>query len=131
MAKILRFEDIQIWQSGRELTKQIYRLSGSKKFSTDFALRDQIRRACISITSNIAEGFDARSNPEFIRFLNYSRRSVSEVKNQLYVALDEEYVTPEEFRRLYDDAANISRMILGFIRYLRISNIRRKTDEED
>jgi four helix bundle protein len=117
--KITRFEDLLVWQEARKLTRKVYALTSEKKFSRDYSLTDQIRRACVSVTSNIAEGFDAQSNIEFIRFLNYSRRSVSEVKNQLYVALDEGYVGESEFSELYEMCSTVSKMICGFIRYLR------------
>ncbi|MBI3578037.1 MAG: four helix bundle protein [Ignavibacteriales bacterium] len=117
--KIVRFEDLEVWKEGRKLTKKIYALTKNKKFSRDFSLVDQIRRAVVSITSNIAEGFDAQSNIEFIRFLKYSRRSVSEVKNQLYIALDEEYIEQIEFDEAYEMCSTVSKMLFGFMRYLK------------
>ena len=97
----------------------MYSFTKKKEFSRDFSLVDQLRRASISITSNIAEGFDAQSNPEFVRFLKYSRRSTSEVKDQLYVALDEAYITEKEFLEAYELASAVSKMLFGFIRYLK------------
>lgn len=117
--KILRFEDLEVWRESRKLSKRIYTLTRGKKFSRDFPLVDQIRRAVVSLTSNIAEGFDSQSNIEFVRFLRYARRSVSEVKNQLYIALDEEYVTQEDFDEAYEMCSAISKMLFGFMRYLR------------
>lgn len=117
--KIQRFEDLDVWREGRELTKKIYSLTKIKGFSRDFPLVDQIRRAAISVTSNIAEGFDAQSNAEFARFLSFARRSASEVKSQLYVALDEGYIDNLEFTDTYEMASRISRMIWGFIKYLK------------
>lgn len=121
MAKVIKFEDLDVWKEGRELTRRIYKCSRNKQFSRDFSLRDQIRGAAISVTSNIAEGFDAQSNSEFVRFLNYSRRSISEVKSQLYVALDENYIERQEFAELYELASKVSKMLFGFIRYLKTS----------
>ena len=121
MAKITRFEDLEIWKEGRNLRRQMYLFTKRKEFSRDFSLLDQLRRASVSITSNIAEGFDAQSNPEFIRFLKYSRRSTSEVKDQLYVALDEAYITEKEFLETYELASKVSKMLFGFIRYLKNS----------
>lgn len=121
MAKVIKFEDLDVWKEGRELTRRIYKCSRNKQFSRDFSLRDQIRGAAISVTSNIAEGFDAQSNSEFVRFLNYSRRSTSEVKSQLYVALDENYIERQEFAELYELASKVSKMLFGFIRYLKTS----------
>lgn len=91
------FEQIVSWKKARELNKEVYRLTKDSKFSKDFALRDQIRRASISISSNIAEGFGRKSNKEFIYFLNVVQASCYEVKSQLYLALDIEYITESEF----------------------------------
>ncbi len=91
------FEQIISWRKARELNKEIYRLTKDSKFSKDFALRDQIRRASISISSNIAEGFGRKSNKEFIYFLNVAQASCYEVKSQLYLALDIEYIMESEF----------------------------------
>lgn len=114
-----------MWKVGRSLTKRIYSLTKGRKFSRDFSLGDHIRRAAVSITSYIAEGFDAQSNAEFVRFLKYSRRSTSEVKNQLYIALDEEYITQQEFDEAYEQCSTISKMLFGFIRYLQKASSKR------
>ena len=79
MAKITRFEDLQSWQKARQLTNAIYDLTGNVNFSKDFRLRDQIQSAAGSTMHNIAEGFDAGSDLEFIRFVKMVRRSASEV----------------------------------------------------
>ncbi len=92
MAKIRRFEDLQSWQKARQLTNLIYELTSHPEFAKDFRLRDQIRDAAGSVMHNIAEGFDAGSNPEFIRFLKMARRSASEVQSQLYLSLDRKYI---------------------------------------
>jgi four helix bundle protein len=123
--KITRFEDLDAWKEGRKLVNKIYGLSSGQKFSKDFSLKDQIRRAVISITSNIAEGFDAQSNAEFVRFLAYGRRSSSEVKNQLYIALDQKYITQEQFEEAYELASTVSKIIFGLIRYLRRARAQR------
>jgi len=117
--KIQKFEDIEAWKRARELTKSIYKVSSKDRFSKDWSLRDQIRRAMISITSNIAEGFDSGFSTEFARFLNISRRSASEVQSQLYVALDQLYISTGEFNDLYGETEEIRKMITGFIKYLR------------
>ena len=87
MATFKRFEEMHAWQSARDLVKLIYGATKQPDFSRDFTLRDQIRRAAISVMSNIAEGFGSGSGAEFIRFLGYARRSVSEMQSQLYAAL--------------------------------------------
>ncbi len=119
---IERFEEIKAWQRARELTKQVYEVSKTSSFAKDFGLRDQIRAAAGSVMHNIAEGFDAGSDPEFIRFLGYARRSATEVQSQLYVALDQGYVSQAQFERTYDLAEQCKRLINGFIAYLRSSD---------
>lgn len=116
--KIKRFEDIKAWQEARELTKLIYELTNSPAFSKDFGLKDQIRRASVSIMANIAEGFDRNSDKEFNKFLSYSISSASEVKSHLYVALDQGYVSQETFEKFYEKASTVSKIITGFMKYL-------------
>ena len=117
--KIERFEDIQAWQEARSLTNLIYSVCRQNLFSKDFGLRDQIRRASISIMSNVAEGFDSQSDIEFIKFLNYSKRSASEVQSHLYAALDQKYISSEKFTEIYEKCSEVKRLIGGFIRYLK------------
>jgi len=117
--KIENFEDIKSWQKARELTSKIYEITSSGGFSKDYGLRDQIQRASVSVMANIAEGFGSDSNKEFIKFLNYSRRSVLEVQSHLYVALDQEYITQNQFNQLYKDLTDLKKLISGFIRYLK------------
>ncbi len=119
MAKIERFEDLQSWQKARELANAIYDLTEKEKFSKDYGLRRQIQRAASSAMHNIAEGFDAGTNPEFIRFLKIARRSVSEVQSQLYLALDRKYITSDELKIAYPLASEVKKLINGMIRYLR------------
>jgi len=88
-----RFEDIEAWQVGRELTRKIYEAARVERFARDFGLRDQVQRAAVSIMANIAEGFDSQSNKAFIQFLGYALRSATEVQSHLYVALDQGYVS--------------------------------------
>jgi four helix bundle protein len=116
--KITRFEDIEGWQLARKLTQQVYSMTSKENFSRDFGLRDQIQRAAGSVMHNVAEGFDAGSNPEFVRFLRYSQRSCTEVQSQLYVALDQQYLTTKEFEEVFVLAAHAKAKIGGFIKYL-------------
>ena len=119
MATIKRFEDIKAWQKSRELVKQIYHLSNSKsKFNKDIGLREQIRRASVSVMSNIAEGFARRRDKEFNRFLSISLGSAAEVQSQLYVAIDQNYLTEKEFSDAYEAASETARLISGFMQYL-------------
>jgi len=116
--KITRFEDIEGWQLARELTGQVYAVAVRGAFAKDFGLRDQITRAAGSSMHNIAEGFDGGSNAEFIKFLRYSQRSCSEVQSQLYVALDQAYISQQDFDSIYQQASLTHSKAGGFIRYL-------------
>lgn len=122
MAKIEHFEDIEAWQKARELTRMVYEMTQDGAFARDFGLRDQIRRAAVSVMSNIAEGFGRGGNREFIQFLATAKGSASEVQAQLYVALDAEYITQEQFELLYGAVESTARLIGGFMRYLQSSD---------
>lgn len=117
--KIERFEDIKAWQEARILVQMVYELTGNGNFVKDYRLRDQIQAAAVSTMSNITEGFDSQSDMEFIRFLNYARRSASETQSHLYVAADSGYLTQDEFYEIYQKAISVKNLICGFIRYLK------------
>ena len=121
MSKIEKFEDIVAWQRARELVNHVYKITTDGRFSKDFGLRDQIRRASIPIMLNIAEGFARRTDKEFGHFLFVAHGSVAEVQSALYVALDQKYVNHEDFETLYGRCNEVSRMIPGLIKYLRPS----------
>ena len=116
--KIERFEDIEAWQLARELTRKVYQLTKKPRFARNFGLKGQIRDAAGSSMHNVAEGFDSETNPEFIRFLRYAKRSCTEVQSELYVALDQQYITSQEFQDVYDHAGRTRAAIRGFIKYL-------------
>lgn len=116
--KIERFEEIEAWQLARELTRMVYRLTKMERFAKDFGLKGQIQDAAGSTMHNIAEGFDAETTAEFIRFLRYAKRSCTEVQSELYVALDEDYITQTEFDDAYEQAQRTRAAIRGFICYL-------------
>ena len=124
MASFKSFEDIEAWKKSRRLTKQVYDLTGLGVFAKDFGLKDQIRRACVSIMSNIAEGFERRGTGEFTQFLAMAKGSAGEVRSQLYVALDQHYLSESEFDMLCSTAREISQMISGLMNYLRSSGIK-------
>ena len=124
MATFKKFEDIEAWQKSRQLTKQIYTISRRGEFARDFGLKDQIRRASVSIMSNIAEGYDRSGTGEFIQFLATAKGSAAEVKCQLYVALDEGYINDSTFDELSKLVTEIGNMIGGLIAYLRRSGIK-------
>ena len=117
--KIERFEDIQGWQEARNLTKIIYELTKKLSFRRDRGLCRQIQEASVSVMSNIAEGFDRQSKKEFIKFLYYASGSGSEVQSHLYVALDQKYISDENFQETYTQARKTKSLINGFIAYLK------------
>jgi len=102
----------------RELTRKVHDLTKKPEFARDFGLKRQIQDAAGSSMHNIAEGFDSETNPEFIRFLRYAKRSCTEVQSELYVALDQQYITDAEFQDVYDNAGRTRAAIRGFIKYL-------------
>ena len=111
--KIDRFEDLIAWQKARELTRAIYKITNKGEFSKDFGLREQIRRAAVSIMSNIAEGFDRGGRGEFHHFLVIAKGSCAELRNQLYIALDAGYIDEETFNKLYAQSVETSKIIGG------------------
>ncbi len=121
MATINRFEDIQGWQKARELTNFVYEITRQDAFARDYGLKNQIQRAAVSVMSNIAEGFGRDSNRDFIRFLSIAKASANEVQSQLYVALDQNYIGPEQFNQGYKLCNETIRTIGGFIAYLKKS----------
>ena len=124
MAKIERFEDIEAWKRSRVLTKKVYDCTKQRGFEKNFGLKDQIRRASVSTMSNIAEGFERGGNQEFLQFLATAKGSSGEVRSQLYVALDQGYITQQQFNDMYNDAETISKMVGGFMGYLKTTVLR-------
>ena len=117
--KIARFEDIEAWKEARKLVKIVYdKINRCPKFKKDFRLVNQIQDAAVSSMSNISEGFSRKSNREFIQFLYISKSSAAEVQSEIYVALDQEYITQEDFDNVYNQADIVSKMDSGFIKYL-------------
>jgi len=116
--KIVRFEDLKIWKLSLKITKTIYDLTSKGKFAKDFGLRDQIRRAIISVSSNIVEGFEKNNNNEFVRYLRISKGSVGEARNQLYIAVAVGYITKLEFETINEELIDLSNQIGSFINYL-------------
>jgi four helix bundle protein len=122
--RIEKFEDFIAWQKARKLTAAIYKATDQGKFSRDYGLRDQIRRAAVSVMSNIAEGFERGRSSEFHHFISIAKASCAEVRSQLYVALDVGYLDRESFDVLHEQAIEVGRIIGG----LRAS-VERKRDE--
>jgi four helix bundle protein len=118
MTTITRFEEIEAWKTARELTRMVYAFTEQGKFAKDFGLKNQIQRASVSVMSNIAEGFESRSQPQFLEYLGRAKASAGEVRCQLYVAIDLQYITQEEFRLVFDIADKSSRQLARFMNYL-------------
>lgn len=106
--KIEKFEDLEIWKLSLKITKDIYDLTSRGKFARDFGLRDQIRRAIVSVSSNIVEGFEKNNNNEFIRFLKIAKGSIGETRNQLYISLEICYITKEDYDRTNADLEQLA-----------------------
>ena len=118
--KITRFEDIEAWKESRKLVNLVYAaINTNENFQKDYRLVNQIQGASVSVMSNIAEGFSRKSNKEFVQFLFISKSSAAEVQSQLYVALDQNYITKEIFQQIYDQAEIVSKLNSGFIKYLK------------
>lgn len=118
MSKFKSFEEINSWQKSRIFNKKIYLVTENPNFKKDFDFVRQIRRASLSISSNIAEGFERNTDKEFVYFLYVAKASAGEVRSQLYLAFDLEYIIKEEFEMLLNSITEISKLLSGFIKYL-------------
>ena len=119
MPTVKSFEDLAVWKDARKFTNKIYNLTNKFPKEELYGLTSQIRRATVSIMSNIAEGFDRRSDKELTNFLSIARASSSEVQNDLYIALDLNYISQVEFNQLYQEAKKIAKQINGLMNYLK------------
>ena len=131
MAGFKKFEDIMAWQKARQATKLIYQITSGGDFSRDFGLRDQIRRASVSIMANIAEGYGRRSDKEFSNFLNIAHGSIAETQSHLYVALDLNYLPQNDFGKIYNLLDEISRMLMSLTQHLRKMPKPTRIDSQD
>lgn len=122
MTKVKSFEELNCWIKSREFNIDLYELTNNINFQKDFDLKRQLRRASISISSNIAEGFERNTDKEFIYFLYVSKGSAGEIRSQLYLAYDLNYIEKDEFKELQKQITNVSKMISGLIKYLENSN---------
>lgn len=120
---IRNFEEIEAWQLARELTKAVYAIAKTPAFAHDFDLRDQIRKASVSIMANIAEGFERDGNKEFIQFLSQAKGSSGEVRSHLYVAWDARYIDQLTFDTLSNLTVRIGKALACFIKHLRTSDL--------
>jgi len=121
---VKHFEDLEVWKEARRLTHQVYQATQDAAFAKDFGLRDQIQRAAVSVMSNISEGFERGGNQEFMQFLYIAKGSCGEVRSQLYVALDQGYISKERFVQLFNSFKKLSGMIGNLIDYLKGSRMR-------
>jgi four helix bundle protein len=123
---IQKFEELECWQHARKLVNLVYTaVKSNEEFQKDFRLSGQITGAAISVMNNTAEGWASQSNPEFIRFLTYSRRSSAETQNCAYIALDQQYISNEVFREIYEQGLKTIQIIDGLLRYLRSKRTKR------
>ncbi len=122
--KIKKFEELESWKKARKLTNAIYEATGIGGFTRDFCLKDQIRRASISILSNIAEGFERGGDKEFLQFLAVAKGSTGEVRAQLYIAVDQNYLSQDLFVKLSENTEEIGRLLSGLMKYLRNSELK-------
>ena len=122
-----KFEDLIAWQKARDLTRAIYQATAAGSFAKDFVLRDQIRRAAVSVMSNLAEGFDRGGRSEFHQFLSIAKSSCAELRSQLYVALDVTHLSPSTFRQLMLQAEEVARIIGGLRKAVHTQRLQTRT----
>ena len=124
--KVKTFEDLPVWQDARVFVKSIYELTSFENFKKDYGLKDQIQRAAVSIMNNTSEGFERDNNKEFRNFLGYAKGSAGEVRSMLYVALDLNYISKDEFDDNYKRAVHIITQISNFKKYLHNYSMKEK-----
>lgn len=130
MTTAKRFEDLEVWQRAKDLTNLIYKYSNDRAFARDFGLRDQMRRASVSIMSNIAEGFEGQTQAVFIKYPAHAKGSAGELRAQLYIAKDQGYINDEEFNTTFSLAEICSKQLARLIQYLGTQpNARRVRDD--
>lgn len=119
MAKIKRFEDLEVWKEAVKMGVSVYKVTEEGKIAKDFSVRDQLRRAAISVSNNIAEGFEYNNNRAFIRFLMYAKGSAGELRSQLFVLKEAGMIEMDKFQPMWENALKLSKTIEGFRKYLR------------
>ncbi len=117
--KVTKFEDLEIWKESMKLVNEVYKLTDNPNFSKDFVLKEQIKKSAISIPSNISEGFERSSNIEFKRFLIIAKGSAGELRTQLTIALNQRYISKDQYQKIYQKVLTISGKIGNLITYLR------------
>ena len=119
MATIEKFEDLEVWKVSMDLCSDIYRLTNTDLFSKDFGLKDQIRRCSVSVPSNISEGYERDSKNQFVYFLSIAKGSCGELRTQLKIARNLNYLNEEEFIKINEKCISVSKQLAGFITYLK------------
>lgn len=130
MTTAKRFEDLEVWQRAKDLTNLVYKHSTEGAFSRDFGLRDQMRRASVSIMSNIAEGFESQTQAMFIRYLGIAKGSAGELRAQLYIAKDQGYISEGNFFEMVSLSEVCSKQLARFIQYLETQPNARRIRED-
>jgi len=125
MAVYSNFEDLPVWKEAKDLAVQIYKITKEGKLKRDYGLSDQIRKAAISISSNIAEGFDRSSRREFIRSLYIAKGSVSEVRSQLLICKELGYLDRDVSEKLLEKTISLTKQIGAFISFLKKRNLQK------
>ena len=122
MATLERFEELEVWKLSMELCTNIYELTNKELFSKDFGLKDQIRRASVSIPSNISEGFERDSKNQFVYFLTISKGSCGELRTQIRIARSLNYINENDYNLINEKCISVSKQLSGFINYLKTKN---------
>jgi four helix bundle protein len=124
LGTIRKFEELEAWKHARALVQEVYSLTAGGRFAKEFGLRDQIRRASVSIMANIAEGYERDGNAEFIHFLSIAKGSAGEVRYHLYIARDQDYLNQDKFDEFLAMTQQVSRIIRGLISYLQKTEVK-------
>ncbi|PSR56924.1 four helix bundle protein [Adhaeribacter arboris] len=119
MARVERFEELKIWQKAVEIAVDIFRISEVGSLKSDFSTKDQIRRSALSISSNIAEGFEYNSHLEFLRFLKYAKGSAGELRSQLFILQKLNLIEAEFYRNKFEELEQLSKQISSFMKYIK------------
>jgi four helix bundle protein len=124
MVSVKRFEEMEVWEKSRLIVNMIYQMTNKPEFSKDWQLVNHLRKTAISIISNISEGFERDGNKEFINFLSIAKGSFGELRSQLYIALDLNYIDEIQFKEIANLAAEISKSLKGLMNYLQGSDLK-------
>lgn len=119
MAKIEKFEDLEIWQIGKQIAVEAYRVSDLEPMKSDWGLKDQFRRVAMSISDNVAEGFEYNNNPDFVRFLVYAKGSSGEFRNKVIILKEAKKINEQDYLFFYSKAVEFSAKAKRFIDYLK------------